>query len=89
MTMLTPTENRRYRRQCRELDILNAKIAALERAAPYDNLSIPEAAEAAQILIDLRSQKDALWARFPRGDASCFFNPSNLYYTDSPSSQEG
>jgi hypothetical protein len=81
--MLSPSEQRRYEGQIRRLRILDAKITALEAAAPYDHLSIPESAEAVQILADLRKEREELWARFPRGDASCFFDPGNLHYVDS------
>jgi hypothetical protein len=81
--MLNAAETRKYHTQVRRLKILDAKISAMEKAAPYDHLTIPESVEAAQILADLKSEREAVWKRFPRGDVMCFFGDlTGLHYVD-------
>jgi hypothetical protein len=82
--MLSPTEQRRYARQLRELHLLRQKIAAVEAARPFDHLSIPEQVEAQQILEELIRERDELLERLPKGppEALWMANPIALLHYD-------
>jgi hypothetical protein len=71
--MLSPSEIRKYHAQVRRKQILDAKIEAMEKARPFDHLSIVEQAEAEQILQQLIEERDELFSKFPKATVEALF----------------
>lgn len=76
--MLTPSEERRHKTQCRRIHVIDALIEHNLKHIPL--LPIVEAAACELQNIELRKERAAIVAKLPTGDATAFFDSTAIYY---------